>query len=94
MNNQLFQREKRRPGRKRTVTARAWISRKETQGVFYSNVSLGKGKVHVLSTHSCDRSAALRFNHSHLMSCLKEDPATAQPGIQVQQEFNIFAHSA
>jgi hypothetical protein len=90
----LIPREKRRPGRKRTVTARAWISRKDPKGAFYSHVSLGQGLVRTLATDTRDRAIALRFNHAHLLSCLKADPATASSAIEVQQEFPVFSRSA
>lgn len=90
----LIPREKLRPGRKRTVTARAWISRKDPKGAFYSNVSLGQGRVMILATDTRDRAAALRFNHAHLLSCLRSNPATAAPAAEIQHEFPIFAQSA
>ena len=55
-----------KPGRQRTVTAKAWISRVKSGGVFYSKVSLGDGMVHVLSTKTSRRGKALEFNLCHL----------------------------
>ena len=60
------------PGRRQTVTARAWISRPATgrRAIFQSHVSLGDGKVFTLTTATPRRSKALDFNRSHLLAKL------------------------
>jgi len=67
-----------KPGRQRTVTAKAWISRASAGGVFQSKVSLGDGVVHVLSTKTRRRDKALCFNRCHLLHRLKSSSGEGQ----------------
>lgn len=73
----LLPKPKGSPGRLRTVTARAWISRPSRTGEFRSHVSLGDGRVFTLATSTRRRSAALEFNRSHLLSKLRPPPAAS-----------------
>jgi hypothetical protein len=59
-----------RPGRRQTVTAKAWISRPNGKAPFVSHVSLGKGKVHTRQTQTYQRGTALDFNRTHLLDVL------------------------
>ena len=73
-----------KPGRRKTVTARAWLSRPGRRGMFQSHVSLGDGRVHTLTTATLRRDKALDFNRSHLLARLHAtakgapDPAAEQ----------------
>lgn len=58
-------------GKVRSTAARAWISRKIKSQVFKSNVYLGDGFVHVLSTGTRHRAAALEFSVAHLVARIK-----------------------
>jgi hypothetical protein len=78
MTANLIPRAPQRPGRKRTVAARAWISRKVNGGIFYSNVSLGDGRTRTLSTGTRNRPEALEFSLCHLRKILAA-AATRQP---------------
>ena len=75
--NELLAKPKGTPGRQRTVTAKAWISRDKAGSIFRSKVSLGDGIVHVLSTSTARRDKALDFNRCHLLSRLSA--TTAMP---------------
>jgi hypothetical protein len=61
-----------KPGRRQTVTAKAWISRPSSgrREVFQSHVSLGDGRVYTLTTDTARRVKALDFNRSHLFAKL------------------------
>lgn len=71
-------RQKGAPGRRRTITAKAWISRRGKGDPFKSNVYIGSGRVHTLSTGTMLRSQALEFSRSHLISALTRT-ATPKP---------------
>lgn len=75
--NELLPKPKGKPGRQRTVTAKAWISRAKPGAAFSSKVSLGDGVVHVLSTSTRVRAKALDFNRCHLL--LRLNPPTQLP---------------
>lgn len=70
----LFPREKRKAGRRRNVSIRAWIGRRAKGGVFYSYVSLGDGVEHRKSTCTKDRDTALVFNRLHAIGMLTPAP--------------------
>lgn len=72
--SELLPREKGKPGRIRTVTANAWISRRTRKAPWYSNVYAGNGRVHALSTGTLDRAKALHFNRCHLLQILHAKP--------------------
>jgi hypothetical protein len=73
------------PGRKQTVTASAWIERPSRKANFISRVSLGKGRIYDLSTHTTLREKALEFNRCHLLSLLNrpDRKSTAAPAEQL-----------
>jgi hypothetical protein len=74
----LLPREKGRPGRRRTVTASAWIARRRKHGPWHSHVYVGTGRVHVLTTATTDAAKALEFNRIHLLQVLSRSaPCTA-----------------
>lgn len=79
MTNDLLPTPKGQPGRRRTVTARAWISRRSRHSVFVSNVSLGDGRVHSLTTGTHRREQALSFNRTHLLSRLSRSTSSPTP---------------
>ncbi len=83
MISDLIPPEKGRPGRRRTVTANAWIARAGKRGPWQSHVYAGRGRVHVLSTGTPDRAKALRFNRCHLLQILHAKPATSNEEIQL-----------
>jgi hypothetical protein len=75
--------EKGRPGRRRTVTANAWIDRRGKRGPWQSHVYAGCGRVHVLSAGTPDRAKALEFNRCHLLQILHAKPATPSEEVQL-----------
>lgn len=76
-----------KPGRRRNVTARAWIARPKKKQPFQSHVSLGDGVVHTLATKTHDREKALAFNLTHLLARLnKKNPAPARKEHQQEME--------
>ena len=81
-------------GRRQSCTARAWITRVRRGDVFFSHVSLGKGRVRTLSTATKLRAAALDFNRHHLLELLRESmnfkPLTAAPAVMEQPELEIL----
>lgn len=79
MMPELLPKPKGTPGRRRTVTAKAWIARHSARGEFISKVSLGDGRVHALKTGTHRREQALAFNRTHLLSKLSETPAPPPP---------------
>lgn len=82
----LIPKPKGKPGRQRTVTAKAWISRAGKGGVFSSKVSLGDGVVHVLSTKTTRRSKALEFNLCHLRQRLAPAQVSASAAAALQHD--------
>jgi len=88
----LFHQPKLKSGRQRTVTAKAWISRARTGGVFQSKVSLGDGVVHVLSTKTRRRDKALAFNRCHLLHRLKENPKSQIINHKHESEISCASH--
>jgi hypothetical protein len=78
--DELIPREKLGPGRRRNVTARAWIARLRPKGNFHSHVYVGGRRVEVLSTGTAEQSKALEFNRCHLLHLLKpKSAATPDP---------------
>lgn len=75
----LLPRIKGKPGRPRTVSAHAWIDRKNARAPWKSNVYVGNGRVHVLSTSTMDRAKALDFNRAHLLHSLQSKIAQSHP---------------
>lgn len=85
--SELIPRGKSPSGRRRAVTARAWITRPQRLGNYHSHVYLGgDGRVKVLSTATADRRKALEFNRCHLLHLLAMSPAPAAKTEQHQSE--------
>lgn len=80
----------RAPGRKQSVTAKAWISRSNVKACFISRVSLGKGKVFERSTGTNSRTTALKFNRAHLMELLNKRSKSKQP---LTEQIPLFGES-
>lgn len=81
-------------GRKQTVVAEAWISRKNRKAVFHSNVNLGDGRVFKLSTKFYRRELALVFCKLHLIHHLNKgdvpfDPPPPQAVLEQSLLFNL-----
>lgn len=79
-----------KPGRKQTLVAKAWISRPGRGMPFRSHVTLGRGKVHELSTGTHRRELALDFARLHLAHHLSKGDAPFRPEVApppVQTEF-------
>ncbi len=91
--SELLPKPKGCPGRKRTVTAKAWISRRVRGGEFLSNVSLGDGRVHVLTTSTRRRSRALSFNLAHLLSKLRPLPVNPSDPSDPSDQSDLFPSS-
>lgn len=85
--NELIPREKSAGGRRRAVTANAWIARRGKTGNYHSHVYLGgAGRVKVISTGTAERRKALEFNRCHLLHVLSGSPAAAISASQHQSE--------
>ena len=82
MTKDLLPREKSAPGRRRSVTASAWIARRQKHGAYYSNVYIGTGRVHSLSTSTMDREKALAFNRCHLLQLLNRSTTRESAGAE------------
>ena len=70
-----------RLGRKQSVTAKAWIIRRDSKSEFVSKVSLGKGRCSNRQTETRNRGKALEYNRLHLIELLmksKPMPAAAR----------------
>ena len=75
--DELIPKTPEKPGRRQTLTAKAWISRVNRRGRFFSHVSLGKGETSRRATETVDRAKALDFNRAHLLELLMKPKATA-----------------
>jgi hypothetical protein len=72
-------------GRKRNVTAKAWIVWRKATRDFVSKVSLGQGRIYERVTETGVRQKALDFNRAHLMELLNKRSG-APPVAELQLE--------
>lgn len=81
--SELIPRERQAAGRKQSVTARAWISRRDSKAIFVSKVSLGKGRCSTRQTETKNRRKALEYNRLHLIELLmRAKPKLAAPSAE------------
>lgn len=71
--------EKGRPGRRQTLVAKAWLTRKKRHAIFQSHISLGDGRVRTRSTGTHRRELALDFCALHLAEVMSARPSSASP---------------
>lgn len=79
---ELIPRTPQPPGRKQSVTAKAWITRANSKSQFTSKVSLGRGRCYTRHTETKNRKKALEFNRLHLIELLMQKVKSPAPAAE------------